>query len=171
MEASEAGGRSQQRPRPWGRLVRLGAEHAEPHVFLLKREWTIGRKKGEGGRALAALGSRPENPCFFPFFFFFLFGRPGGSQSNSFVLSFSFAFLFFLLRGQGRRSWPSAGRLAVPDALGAEEGFIFQAAPVSVMKWEWMWGAGRWSRSPHDKLGSAKAANTFNALLCKCFCV
>ncbi|XP_019362555.1 PREDICTED: E3 ubiquitin-protein ligase CHFR isoform X1 [Gavialis gangeticus] len=44
MEASEAGGRSQ--PRPWGRLVRLGAEHAEPHVFLLKREWTIGRKKG-----------------------------------------------------------------------------------------------------------------------------
>ncbi|EOB02347.1 E3 ubiquitin-protein ligase CHFR, partial [Anas platyrhynchos] len=31
---------------PWGKLIRLGAEEAEPHVLLLKREWTIGRKKG-----------------------------------------------------------------------------------------------------------------------------
>ncbi|KFO59512.1 E3 ubiquitin-protein ligase CHFR, partial [Corvus brachyrhynchos] len=31
---------------PWGKLIRLGADEAEPHVLLLKREWTIGRKKG-----------------------------------------------------------------------------------------------------------------------------
>ncbi|XP_071428026.1 E3 ubiquitin-protein ligase CHFR isoform X2 [Pithys albifrons albifrons] len=44
MEQSEGGEQSQ--PQPWGRLIRLGAEEAEPHVLLLKREWTIGRKKG-----------------------------------------------------------------------------------------------------------------------------
>ncbi|KFZ50333.1 E3 ubiquitin-protein ligase CHFR, partial [Podiceps cristatus] len=31
---------------PWGKLIRLGADETEPHVLLLKREWTIGRKKG-----------------------------------------------------------------------------------------------------------------------------
>ncbi|XP_054853033.1 E3 ubiquitin-protein ligase CHFR [Eublepharis macularius] len=31
---------------PWGKLIRLGAGEAEPHVLLLKKEWTIGRKKG-----------------------------------------------------------------------------------------------------------------------------
>ncbi|KAJ7417569.1 checkpoint with forkhead and ring finger [Pitangus sulphuratus] len=45
MERSEGGEQSQQ-PQPWGKLTRLGAEEAEPHVLLLKREWTIGRKKG-----------------------------------------------------------------------------------------------------------------------------
>ncbi|XP_064889352.1 E3 ubiquitin-protein ligase CHFR isoform X5 [Columba livia] len=45
MERSEGGEQSQQQ-QPWGRLVRLGAEQAEPHVLLLKREWTIGRRKG-----------------------------------------------------------------------------------------------------------------------------
>ncbi|NXC37414.1 CHFR ligase, partial [Campylorhamphus procurvoides] len=44
MEQPEGGEQSQ--PQPWGRLTRLGAEEAEPHVLLLKREWTIGRKKG-----------------------------------------------------------------------------------------------------------------------------
>ncbi|NXG04927.1 CHFR ligase, partial [Sakesphorus luctuosus] len=46
MEQSEGGEQSQPQPQPWGRLIRLGAEEAEPHVLLLKREWTIGRKKG-----------------------------------------------------------------------------------------------------------------------------
>uniref|UniRef100_A0A8C2UC97 E3 ubiquitin-protein ligase CHFR n=1 Tax=Coturnix japonica TaxID=93934 RepID=A0A8C2UC97_COTJA len=48
MERSEGGeqSRQQQQQQPWGRLTRLGAEEAEPHVLLLKREWTIGRKKG-----------------------------------------------------------------------------------------------------------------------------
>ncbi|NXR19274.1 CHFR ligase, partial [Cinclus mexicanus] len=46
MEQSEGGERSQQQPQPWGKLIRLGADEAEPHVLLLKREWTIGRKKG-----------------------------------------------------------------------------------------------------------------------------
>ncbi|OXB64026.1 hypothetical protein ASZ78_013452 [Callipepla squamata] len=48
MERSEGGeqSRRQQQQQPWGRLTRLGAEEAEPHVLLLKREWTIGRKKG-----------------------------------------------------------------------------------------------------------------------------
>ncbi|XP_048369950.1 E3 ubiquitin-protein ligase CHFR isoform X2 [Sphaerodactylus townsendi] len=31
---------------PWGELIRLGTGEAEPHVLLLKKEWTIGRKKG-----------------------------------------------------------------------------------------------------------------------------
>nr|XP_056715839.1 E3 ubiquitin-protein ligase CHFR [Euleptes europaea] len=31
---------------PWGKLIRLGTGEAEPHVLLLKKEWTIGRKKG-----------------------------------------------------------------------------------------------------------------------------
>lgn len=35
-----------QEAQPWGKLIRLGAGDAEPHVFLLKKEWTIGRKKG-----------------------------------------------------------------------------------------------------------------------------
>uniref|UniRef100_A0A8C5XAI0 E3 ubiquitin-protein ligase CHFR n=1 Tax=Malurus cyaneus samueli TaxID=2593467 RepID=A0A8C5XAI0_9PASS len=46
MEQSEGGEQSQQQPQPWGKLIRLGADEAEPHVLLLKREWTIGRKKG-----------------------------------------------------------------------------------------------------------------------------
>ncbi|NXH12180.1 CHFR ligase, partial [Bucco capensis] len=45
MERPEGGKQSQQQ-QPWGRLIRLGADEAEPHVLLLKREWTIGRKKG-----------------------------------------------------------------------------------------------------------------------------
>ncbi|NXS06776.1 CHFR ligase, partial [Neodrepanis coruscans] len=45
MERSE-GGEQRQQPQPWGKLTRLGAGEAEPHVLLLKREWTIGRKKG-----------------------------------------------------------------------------------------------------------------------------
>uniref|UniRef100_A0A8C0GTZ7 E3 ubiquitin-protein ligase CHFR n=1 Tax=Chelonoidis abingdonii TaxID=106734 RepID=A0A8C0GTZ7_CHEAB len=35
-----------QQQQPWGKLIRLGTDEAEPHVLLLKREWTIGRKKG-----------------------------------------------------------------------------------------------------------------------------
>uniref|UniRef100_A0A8C3KC65 E3 ubiquitin-protein ligase CHFR n=1 Tax=Calidris pygmaea TaxID=425635 RepID=A0A8C3KC65_9CHAR len=47
MEHSEGGEQSQRRQQqPWGKLIRLGADEAEPHVLLLKREWTIGRKKG-----------------------------------------------------------------------------------------------------------------------------
>uniref|UniRef100_A0A8D2PIV6 E3 ubiquitin-protein ligase CHFR n=1 Tax=Zosterops lateralis melanops TaxID=1220523 RepID=A0A8D2PIV6_ZOSLA len=46
MEQSEGGEQSQQQPQPWGKLIRLGADEKEPHVLLLKREWTIGRKKG-----------------------------------------------------------------------------------------------------------------------------
>ncbi|NXC07861.1 CHFR ligase, partial [Orthonyx spaldingii] len=46
MEQSEGGEQSQQQPQPWGKLIRLGADEAEPHVLLLKREWTIGRRKG-----------------------------------------------------------------------------------------------------------------------------
>ncbi|NXJ50431.1 CHFR ligase, partial [Spizaetus tyrannus] len=46
MEHSEGGEQSQQQQQPWGKLIRLGADEAEPHVLLLKREWTIGRKKG-----------------------------------------------------------------------------------------------------------------------------
>ncbi|XP_069870257.1 E3 ubiquitin-protein ligase CHFR-like isoform X5 [Dipodomys merriami] len=34
------------RQRPWGRLLRLGAEEGEPHVLLWKREWTLGRRRG-----------------------------------------------------------------------------------------------------------------------------
>uniref|UniRef100_A0A8C9FYN9 Uncharacterized protein n=1 Tax=Pavo cristatus TaxID=9049 RepID=A0A8C9FYN9_PAVCR len=49
MERSEGGEQSRQQQQPWGRLTRLGAEEAEPHVLLLKREWTIGRKKGGTG--------------------------------------------------------------------------------------------------------------------------
>uniref|UniRef100_A0A8C3ITY2 E3 ubiquitin-protein ligase CHFR n=1 Tax=Chrysemys picta bellii TaxID=8478 RepID=A0A8C3ITY2_CHRPI len=45
MEHSEGGDQNQQQ-QPWGKLIRLGADEAEPHVLLLKREWTIGRKKG-----------------------------------------------------------------------------------------------------------------------------
>lgn len=48
MEHSEGGEQSQQQ-QPWGKLIRLGADEAEPHVLLLKREWTIGRKKGGTG--------------------------------------------------------------------------------------------------------------------------
>lgn len=56
MERSEGGERSPQQP--WGKLIRLGAEEAEPHVLLLKREWTIGRKKGGTGTCCAGVG-----PC------------------------------------------------------------------------------------------------------------
>ena len=52
MERSEGGEQSGRRQQPWGRLSRLGAEEAEPHVLLLKREWTIGRKKGGTGCAV-----------------------------------------------------------------------------------------------------------------------
>lgn len=54
MERSEGGEQSgrRQQQQPWGRLTRLGAEEAEPHVLLLKREWTIGRKKGGTGCAV-----------------------------------------------------------------------------------------------------------------------
>ncbi|XP_074868744.1 E3 ubiquitin-protein ligase CHFR isoform X2 [Carettochelys insculpta] len=45
MEHSEGGDQNQQQ-QPWGKLIRLGADEAEPHVLLLKREWTIGRRKG-----------------------------------------------------------------------------------------------------------------------------
>uniref|UniRef100_A0A8C4YTI2 E3 ubiquitin-protein ligase CHFR n=2 Tax=Gopherus TaxID=38771 RepID=A0A8C4YTI2_9SAUR len=45
MEHSEGGDQNQQQ-QPWGKLIRLGTDEAEPHVLLLKREWTIGRKKG-----------------------------------------------------------------------------------------------------------------------------
>lgn len=56
MEQSEGGEQSQQQPQPWGKLIRLGADEAEPHVLLLKREWTIGRKKGGTGTRCAGLG-------------------------------------------------------------------------------------------------------------------
>ncbi|ETE61959.1 E3 ubiquitin-protein ligase CHFR, partial [Ophiophagus hannah] len=48
MEHMELGGQIQPvgKPQPWGKLIRLGVEQAEPHVLLLKKEWTIGRKKG-----------------------------------------------------------------------------------------------------------------------------
>uniref|UniRef100_A0A8C5S507 E3 ubiquitin-protein ligase CHFR n=1 Tax=Laticauda laticaudata TaxID=8630 RepID=A0A8C5S507_LATLA len=48
MEHMEFGGQIQPigKPQPWGKLIRLGMEQAEPHVLLLKKEWTIGRKKG-----------------------------------------------------------------------------------------------------------------------------
>ncbi|XP_034953744.2 E3 ubiquitin-protein ligase CHFR isoform X1 [Zootoca vivipara] len=48
MEHSEVRGQIQQQRqrKPWGKLIRLGAEEAEPHLLLLKKEWTIGRKKG-----------------------------------------------------------------------------------------------------------------------------
>uniref|UniRef100_A0A8C6XYI5 E3 ubiquitin-protein ligase CHFR n=1 Tax=Naja naja TaxID=35670 RepID=A0A8C6XYI5_NAJNA len=48
MEHMELGGQMQpiENPQPWGKLIRLGVEQAEPHVLLLKNEWTIGRKKG-----------------------------------------------------------------------------------------------------------------------------
>ncbi|KAH0625546.1 hypothetical protein JD844_015100 [Phrynosoma platyrhinos] len=47
MEPSKSRGQAQQQkePQPWGKLIRLGAEEAELHL-LLKKEWTIGRKKG-----------------------------------------------------------------------------------------------------------------------------
>lgn len=54
MERSEGGEQGQ--PQPWGKLIRLGAEEAEPHVLLLKREWTIGRKKGGRGTRCAGPG-------------------------------------------------------------------------------------------------------------------
>lgn len=56
MEQSEGGEQSQQQPQPWGKLIRLGADEKEPHVLLLKREWTIGRKKGGTGTRSAGLG-------------------------------------------------------------------------------------------------------------------
>lgn len=31
---------------PWGRLLRFGGEESEPPVFLWKREWTVGRRRG-----------------------------------------------------------------------------------------------------------------------------
>ncbi|XP_039188287.1 E3 ubiquitin-protein ligase CHFR [Crotalus tigris] len=48
MEHMDLGGRIPPigKPQPWGKLIRLGLEQAEPHVLLLKKEWTIGRKKG-----------------------------------------------------------------------------------------------------------------------------
>nr|XP_020665552.1 E3 ubiquitin-protein ligase CHFR [Pogona vitticeps]XP_020665554.1 E3 ubiquitin-protein ligase CHFR [Pogona vitticeps]XP_020665555.1 E3 ubiquitin-protein ligase CHFR [Pogona vitticeps]XP_020665556.1 E3 ubiquitin-protein ligase CHFR [Pogona vitticeps] len=48
MERSEARGQIQQQtePQPWGKLIRLGAQEKEPHILLLKKQWTIGRKKG-----------------------------------------------------------------------------------------------------------------------------
>uniref|UniRef100_A0A670JQ11 E3 ubiquitin-protein ligase CHFR n=1 Tax=Podarcis muralis TaxID=64176 RepID=A0A670JQ11_PODMU len=48
MEHSEVRGQIQQQRqrKPWGKLIRLGAEEAEPHLLLLKKELTIGRKKG-----------------------------------------------------------------------------------------------------------------------------
>ncbi|XP_026540707.1 E3 ubiquitin-protein ligase CHFR isoform X2 [Notechis scutatus] len=48
MEHMELGGQIQPvgKPQPWGKLIRLGVEQAEPHVLLMKNEWTIGRKKG-----------------------------------------------------------------------------------------------------------------------------
>jgi len=55
MERS-AGGEQSQQQQPWGKLTRLGAEEAEPHVLLLKREWTIGRKKGGTGACCAGVG-------------------------------------------------------------------------------------------------------------------
>lgn len=55
MEHSEGGEQSQQQ-QPWGKLIRLGADEAEPHVLLLKREWTIGRKKGGTGTRCAGVG-------------------------------------------------------------------------------------------------------------------
>lgn len=57
MEHSEGGEQSQQQQQqPWGKLIRLGADEAEPHVLLLKREWTIGRKKGGTGTRCAGVG-------------------------------------------------------------------------------------------------------------------
>lgn len=58
MERSEGGEQSRQQ-QPWGRLTRLGVEEAEPHVLLLKREWTIGRKKG--GMGCAVWDSGPQS--------------------------------------------------------------------------------------------------------------
>ncbi|KAJ7309703.1 hypothetical protein JRQ81_007763 [Phrynocephalus forsythii] len=49
MEHSETRGQIQlqKKPQPWGKLIPLGAApDAEPHILLLKKEWTIGRKKG-----------------------------------------------------------------------------------------------------------------------------
>ncbi|XP_034291724.1 E3 ubiquitin-protein ligase CHFR isoform X3 [Pantherophis guttatus] len=48
MEHMDLGGCIQPigKPQPWGKLIRLGVEQAEPHVLLQKNEWTIGRKKG-----------------------------------------------------------------------------------------------------------------------------
>ncbi|XP_038618386.1 E3 ubiquitin-protein ligase CHFR isoform X2 [Tachyglossus aculeatus] len=45
MEQSEGDPKRPQK-QPWGKLVRLGAEGAESDILLLKREWTIGRRKG-----------------------------------------------------------------------------------------------------------------------------
>lgn len=56
MEQSEGGEQSQPQAQPWGKLIRLGADEKEPHVLLLKREWTIGRKKGGTGARCAGLG-------------------------------------------------------------------------------------------------------------------
>lgn len=54
MEQSEGGEQSQQQAQPWGKLIRLGADEAE-HVLLLKREWTIGRRKGGTGNVPRAV--------------------------------------------------------------------------------------------------------------------
>lgn len=64
MEQSEGGEQSQRRQQqPWGKLIRLGADEAEPHVLLLKREWTIGRKKGgTGTRRRAGFGGQQRSP-------------------------------------------------------------------------------------------------------------
>ncbi|XP_028912372.1 E3 ubiquitin-protein ligase CHFR [Ornithorhynchus anatinus] len=45
MEQSE-GDQKQPQKQPWGKLIRLGAEETESDILLLKREWTIGRRKG-----------------------------------------------------------------------------------------------------------------------------
>ncbi|XP_070618806.1 E3 ubiquitin-protein ligase CHFR isoform X3 [Erythrolamprus reginae] len=47
MEHMDHGGQIQPtgKPQPWGKLIRLGVEQTEPHLMLLKNEWTIGRKR------------------------------------------------------------------------------------------------------------------------------
>lgn len=63
MEHSEGGDQNQQQ-QPWGKLIRLGADEAEPHVLLLKREWTIGRKKGKMACDLLEVGLGDHSgPC------------------------------------------------------------------------------------------------------------
>uniref|UniRef100_A0A8D0F1E4 Uncharacterized protein n=1 Tax=Strix occidentalis caurina TaxID=311401 RepID=A0A8D0F1E4_STROC len=41
MEHSEGGEQSQQQQQPWGKLIRLGADEAEPHVLLKKINFCI----------------------------------------------------------------------------------------------------------------------------------
>nr|XP_060641672.1 E3 ubiquitin-protein ligase CHFR [Anolis sagrei ordinatus]XP_060641673.1 E3 ubiquitin-protein ligase CHFR [Anolis sagrei ordinatus] len=46
MELLQTRGPAQpEEPQPWGKLIRLGCQEAELHL-LLKKEWTIGRRKG-----------------------------------------------------------------------------------------------------------------------------